>query len=207
MTKNQSLIYRLIDKIHSRLVFSRRTKTISSLVSKLIDSPANILDVGCGDGLIDKKILDSKSGLTIKGIDVFTRGKTYIPVTVFDGQKMPAKDDEYDYVLIIDTLHHTLNPQKLIEEAKRVTKKYIIIKDHFCYGKLSACVLRLMDWVGNEAHNVNLPYNYLSPDQWDKIYKDLGLEKEIIITKLNLYPFPFNLFFEINYHFIIKLRK
>ncbi len=209
MSKNQTnnIINRFVEKFHSLLVFSRRTEVLSSLVSSILPSDSTVLDIGCGDGTIDKKILGLKPGLNITGIDVLKRKQTYIPVIIFDGKNIPTKDNEFDSVLILDTLHHTSNPTGLIKEAKRVTKKYIIIKDHFSYGKLSYYILRFMDWIGNEAHNVNLPYNYLTPGQWDKIYKDFGLKKEVIITKLNLYPFPFNLLFERNYHFIIKLSK
>ena len=40
-----------------------------------------------------------------------------------------------------------------------------------------------------------------------KISKELNLKKEKEINKLGLYPFPFNLIFERDYHFIINLIK
>lgn len=110
-------------------------------------------------------------------------------------------------MLLIDTLHHTSNPQALLEEAIRVSRKYIVIKDHYLQGKISLYILKFMDWIGNEAHNVSLPYNYYQYESWEKIFDSLGLEKERLITKLNLYPFPINLIFGRNYHFLALLKK
>lgn len=209
MSKNR--IYKdvgnIIEKSHAFFVFSRRTSVISSIISNLLPSNSNILDIGCGDGTIDRKILSLRPDVKITGLDVLERKKSLIPVIVFDGKIIPFADNSYDGVLLIDTLHHTSNPVNLLREAVRVSQKYIIIKDHYLQGRMSLYILRFMDWIGNEAHDVNLPYNYYSYQKWEKIFEELGLSKEQVINRLNIYPFPFNLVFGRNYHFLGQLRK
>lgn len=196
-----------LTKAHGFLVFPRRTKILSSLIASLLPKSGQILDIGCGDGTIDKKIMSLRSDVRITGLDILKRERSAITVRVFDGKIIPAADNSYDAVLLIDTLHHAPNSKSLLKEAKRVTKKYVIIKDHYLQGKTSMAILRLMDWIGNKAYNVNLPYNYYSYKEWEKLFKELGLRKEKEISNLGLYPFPFSLLFDRNYHFLAKFEK
>lgn len=195
----------IITSIHSKLVFSRRTKILSNLIAQLIPNEAQVLDVGCGDGLIDSYIIDLRPDVSITGVDILKREKTYIPVTLYDGIKLPFSDNYFDCIIFIDVLHHTNNPEIILVEAKRVSKKIIIIKDHFCNNQLSFLILKFMDWVGNKFYGVDLPYNYYSETKWNEAYQKLNLNKEKEIIKLDLYPFPFNLIFENGLQFITKL--
>lgn len=195
----------VITKIHSNLVFSRRTKILSKLFSQLIPNEAKVLDVGCGDGLIDLYIMKLRPDINITGVDILKREKIHIPVTLYDGIKLPFSDNFFNCVIFIDVLHHTNNPEILLAEAKRVSKKTIIIKDHYCNNLFAYNRLKFMDWVGNKFYGVNLPYNYFSKTKWYEVYERLNLNKEKEINKLDLYPFPFNLLFEWGLQFITKL--
>lgn len=195
----------VITKIHSNLVFSRRTKILSKLFSQLIPNKAKVLDVGCGDGLIDLYIMKLRPDINITGVDILKREKTHISVTLYDGAKLPYSDNYFDCVIFIDVLHHTNNLEILLAEAKRVSKKIIIIKDHYCNNRFAYNRLKFMDWVGNKFYGVNLPYNYYSKTKWYEVYQRLSLRKDEEIDNLNLYPFPLNLIFERGLQFITKL--
>ena len=197
----------IVQKLHLGLVFPRRTERLSSLIADILPENSTILDVGCGDGIVDALIIAKRPDIKITGVDVLKRKKAQIPVTIYDGGRLPFPNQSFDCIMFIDTLHHAHNSKGLLEEAKRVTKKNIIIKDHYADNSLSFFTLRFMDWVGNKFYRVNLPYNYYSKKQWDRIFLDLNLKKVKEINKLNLYPFPFNLIFERDYHFIINLIK
>jgi len=195
----------VITNIHSNLVFSRRTKILTQLITQLIPNKVQVLDVGCGDGLIDRYIMNARPDVNITGVDILKRKKTHIPVTLYNGKDLPFSDNYFDCVIFIDVLHHTNNPEILLMEAKRVSKKTIIIKDHYCNSRLSFIILKFMDWVGNKFYGVDLPYNYYSKTKWNDAYQKLNLNKEKEILKLDLYPFPFNLIFERGLQFITKL--
>jgi hypothetical protein len=64
-----------------------------------------------------------------------------------------------------------------------------------------------MDWFGNAHHNVVLPYNYLSENEWKSTYEAAGLEVVQLRRDLALYPFPANLVFGRGLHFIALLKK
>lgn len=195
----------IVKSLHSHLVFPKRVTVLAKLVGNLIPDNYTVLDVGCGDGLIDRHIMENRPDLKITGTDVLKREETHIPVTVFDGKKLPFPDKSFDCVIFIDTLHHTDDPTSIMAEAKRVAKRNIIIKDHYAENRFSFTVLKFMDWVGNKFHGVVLPYNYLSSTLWGEVYNGLGLRKEKEINRMDLYPFPFNFVFEKGLQFIVKL--
>src|SRR5207244_2394518 len=110
-------------------------------------------------------------------------------------------------VMFVDVLHHTKNPAALLAEAARVTRGYVLLKDHFRTGFLANPTLRLMDWFGNVHHGVVLPYNYLAKSEWERLYHQTGLTPVKTVRKLHLYPLPFDLLFGRSLHFIALLKK
>ena len=180
---------------------------MSEQLAQLIPLNANVLDVGCGDGLIVHLISKLRPDLKIQGIDVSVRKQTHIDVTVFDGFKIPFEDRSFDVVMFVDVLHHTDDPAVLLKEASRVTRKSIILKDHLVRGILANETLRFMDKVGNEQHGVVLPYNYWKPEQWNDTFRALSLKIDSWRTKINLYPLPLNILFGRSLHFIASLSK
>ena len=196
----------LLGKAHGKLVHSRRVQKLSEHLCDLIPNNSTVLDVGCGDGKLAGLIGEIRPDITIEGIDVLVRDKTAVPVTEFDGNRIPFPDKSFDVIMFVDVLHHTEDPFVLLREAARVTKEIIVIKDHTSEGLLSNATLRFMDWVGNKPHGVVLPYNYWKEVQWKQAFKDLQAEVLIWRGNLQLYPYFADLFFGRNLHLITKLR-
>ena len=190
----------VVGSLHANFVFGRRTRILAHHLGQLIPSGAHVLDVGCGDGLIDRMIMD-QTGASIEGIDTLIRPSTHIPVRSFSGNAIPYPDHSMDTVMFVDVLHHTSNPKILLAEAARVGRS-VLIKDHLREGFLANETLRLMDWVGNAHHNVVLPYNYLSRSEWNAAFGDIGLQVSRFEIKLHLYPAPFSWIFDRGLHFI-----
>ncbi len=197
----------LLDTIHGNYVFKRRVRVLSSLLSQVLPDNSTILDVGCGDGMIDKLILENRPDVKITGLDILIREKTFIEVQKFDGKSIPSPDNQYDCVQFIDVLHHTTDPMILLKEAVRVSKKFILIKDHLKEGFLGEATLKFMDWVGNARYKVVLPYNYWTESEWKDAFSKLNLDVVSLNTRLGLYPFPANLIFERKLHFLALLQK
>jgi SAM-dependent methyltransferase len=195
----------LVDRIHESAVHPRRVQVLSERLAQLIPRQAHVLDVGCGDGLLDHLIAQRRADVCMQGIDVLVRTKTHIPVRPFDGSTIPYADASLDVVMLVDVLHHTEDPMVLLREAVRTARKAIVIKDHTRDGLLAEPTLRFMDWVGNARHGVNLPYNYWSRRKWVEAYQRLGLEVGVWLTDLRLYPWPASLVFDRSLHFIARL--
>ncbi len=193
--------------IHEKMVYGRRVEVLAECFATVIPDDINILDVGCGDGLVASKIIEKKKNVNIKGVDIVPRKRGYIDISMYDGEKLPFADNQFDAVIFSDVLHHASDAKKLLIEALRVSSKYIIIKDHLCGSPYDDLRLRMMDWVGNARHGVPLPYKYFSRAEWNSMFGELELKTDEWIENLDLYSFPLNLVFSKGLHFIALLEK
>ena len=197
---------RLSDLVHENLVAGRRARLLCSHLADLIHRDSRVLDVGCGDGLIAQLLMQMRSDLSFQGIDVLIRPGTRIPVEAFDGQRIPLENDSFDAVMLIDVLHHAEDPLKLLEEALRVSRNVVLIKDHILEGFLAGPTLRFMDRVGNLRHNVSLRYDYWPRERWVQVFESLGVQVTAWNQCLGLYPWPAKWVFERSLHFLARLE-
>lgn len=197
----------IVRAVHARAVFGRRVTVLAARIADLMPNErAKVLDVGCGSGDIASALGSLKPLLKLAGVDVLVRPGAAIPVTKFDGNRLPFPNDSFDYALLIDVLHHADDPRSLIAEVARVARQ-LIVKDHYRDGLFSTLRLRFMDWVGNAPHGVRLPYNYLSKTEWSAIWNQTGLRVEAINENLALYPFPADHIFGRGLHFIAQVTR
>lgn len=194
-----------VEAIHEHFVSSQRARKLVDRMAEIIPRDSVVLDVGCGDGRIDRQIAIRRPDLTITGIDVLVRGEAAIDVEPFDGSRIPRGDASVDVVMFVDVLHHTDDPMVLLAEAARVARKAVVIKDHNLAGFLAGPTLRFMDRIGNARYGVELPYNYWPRRQWAEAFDQVGLELAFWHGDLDLYPWPANLIFGRQLHFIAKL--
>ena len=183
-------------------MYSRRTYVLASFFAELIPQGHAVLDVGCGDGLIDALVKRQRPDLQISGVDVLGRPHTHIPVTRFDGKRLPFPDRSSDSVLICDVLHHADHPVRLLQECARVARHSVVIKDHTVKGILARPTLRFMDFVGNAPQGVALPYNYLTDAEWEAALRECGLVARTVRTDLGLYPPLADVIFGRSLHFV-----
>jgi len=196
----------LVSRLHETLVFDRRTRILGTHLAGLLPQDAKVLDVGCGDGLIDCLIAEQRPDVNIQGIDLIVRPHTHVPVTAFDGQQIPFADDSFDVVMFVDVLHHTEDPEILLRESRRVARRAVVLKDHTRDGLLANETLRFMDWVGNAPHGIPLPYNYWPERRWRETFRRIDLNPKVWMTRLRIYPAPASWLFDRSLHFIALLE-
>jgi SAM-dependent methyltransferase len=192
----------LLDHVHREYVFPRRVLRLCDLLSQLIPAGCSVLDVGCGDGKLASSLLQKRPDLRVQGVDVLARERTWIPITRFDGTQLPYGSDSFDAVMFVDVLHHARDPLVLLREALRVSRRWIILKDHVLQGFAAGLRLRFMDYVGNAGYGVALPYNYWTAEKWSDVQQQLGLKISAEIRRLKLYLWPADYVFGAGLHFI-----
>jgi SAM-dependent methyltransferase len=197
----------LLGEIHKRLIYGQRVHRLSKILSQMIPPACTVLDVGAGDGRVSWLISQQRTDLSIQATDVLKRERPWLPVQTFDGTNLPYADASFDLVMLIDVLHHTLDPLRSLQEAARVARQWIVIKDHFRDGVVSGMLLRFMDYAGNSSHGVPLPYNYFSRTEWDQLRQDVSLKSLEERQQLQLYTWPVDLVFGAQLHFIGLYEK
>src|ERR1700722_8739324 len=136
-------------KLHQSLAFSRRVEKLTRTLDALMPSAATILDVGCGSGLISWNLQQLSPGRQFTGIDVVERDTCMIPHQIYDGDVLPFAPATFDYVLFVDVLHHSIDAERLLAQAKCIARQGIVLKDHYCESGFDYYTLALMDWFGN----------------------------------------------------------
>lgn len=193
------------EQLHESYGLGRRVRVLSHHLEALLPVNGHILDIGCGDGTLDRSLQTLRPDLRIEGIDVLVRPEAKIPVREFDGLVIPYPRDAFDCVVFVDVLHHSHDAIQLLREAKRVARSFIVIKDHRRNGFLAQQTLRFMDDVGNKRFGVNLPHHYWSQEQWNSAFSEVELDVVQWKQDLAIYPWPASLFFDRGLHFVAQL--
>ncbi len=196
-----------VQRLHALGVAGRRRAVLAKHLADVLPDGARVLDVGCGDGGITAAVAERRPDLELRGIDVFVRERTFVPVEAFDGVRVPYGDDAFDAVMFVDVLHHTREPASLLRDAARVARRHVVLKDHLRDGFLADATLRLMDRVGNPSEGVEFPSNYWPAERWRSAFEDLGLRVEECRRALGLYPVPLDWVFGRGLHFIARLVR
>lgn len=101
-----------------------RVSILMRLLGKL-DKKEKILDAGCGTGLFLRKLPPGSYGIDIS-MTALVKAKNYAPnakIFLSDIEKMPFKNNFFDTILCTEVLEHLPNPDKALEEIRRVLKK------------------------------------------------------------------------------------
>ncbi|MBN2120934.1 MAG: methyltransferase domain-containing protein [Candidatus Omnitrophica bacterium] len=202
-------IYR---SLHVKFTSQKRINVIKASILNIL--PKNEvfdswLDVGTGDGVLMQQIYKSIEDriMSLKGLDIRMCLDSLVPSAVYDGQRVPFFENSFYIVSFIDTLHHTHDIFSLLKEAKRVAKKYVLIKDVLYEKEWQLISLRVQDWFGNVATGCPLVYNFLKKKQWQEVFERLGLKILVLRSSIEFkYLFPFNVLCPGCLHFICLLE-
>lgn len=156
-----------------------RWRLLPGMLARHVPARARVLDVGCGSGAIAQRLRETAALHSIVGVDTVIQPDAAIPVTPYDGDRLPFDDGAFDLVLLIDVLHHTTDPRSLLDEALRVSKDRVLVKDHYWTTRADRWVLGVSDYLGNAPYGIDLPYTYQSMTQWTGLFRALGVSVEV----------------------------
>ena len=104
------------------MVFNSFKKKRYEFVKQWLITKGKAIDVGAGDTVfID---IMKELGLDAIGLDIKPKSSKIMKGSI---ENLKFKDKSFDVVVCFETLEHTFNPVKAINELKRICKKQLII--------------------------------------------------------------------------------
>ena len=124
-------IFKDYDKYHEVVNTGRLLR--AHLVEDWIDRDSSLLDVGVGDGII-AEYFSKRLNAKVYGLDISenacrkSRDKGIDSRIMDINYGLHLRDEEsYDYVLLMEVIEHTVQPEKVVKDATKHAKKGVII--------------------------------------------------------------------------------
>lgn len=113
-----------------------------AIVAKMVEENSSVLDLGCGDGALLQELVKNKNvnGLGIEidqnlVIKALEKGLQIIQGNIDEGL-CDFDENQWDYVILNQTLQSTVHPEYVVEEMLKVGKKVIVSFPNFAYWRV-----------------------------------------------------------------------
>ena len=139
------------------------------------------LDFGAGDGWFGRQMLDTGTVIDLTPVDVQARPRTFVPIRLYDGNRLPLPDRGFDLVYAVDVFHHCPDPPAALADALRCAGRYFLLKDHTyrtVAGRLTLCVL---DELGNRRFGIPSLYKYQRGWDWFSVIEAAGFRRVALV--------------------------
>lgn len=139
-------------------------RTDHKIIASLIHKGAKVLDLGCGDGMLLKK-LHSLKDASIQGVEIDTEkikecSRVGVPVIHGDIDEglSDYPDKSYDFVICSQTLQAVHKPREVLNEMLRVGRKGIVILPNFGHWRIR----KMLFFGGRMPKSNELPYDWFN---------------------------------------------
>ena len=133
------------------------------------------IEIGSGPGSVMS--IMRKKNYKVDGLDINDNSyRGDLTPIIYDGEAMPFSEKAYDTALLLTVLHHTPNPNAIIQEAARIAKRVIIIEDVY--------ETKVMEWLTKRFDSlmnfefIGHPHNNRTDAEWKETFEQLGLRLE-----------------------------
>jgi len=139
----------------------RFLETVDLLLSDL--DFQTLLDVGSGEGIVFRRIAQRfHPQITALDID-FARVKAAqdhdgdTPLLNASAESLPFADNAFDLVLLLEVLEHVGNPQQVLAEARRVSRRFLLLSvPHEPWWRIGNIArLKYLRDLGNTPEHIN----------------------------------------------------
>jgi SAM-dependent methyltransferase len=159
------------------LAFERAKRSLELVEDYIVGE--KVLDLGAGDGLLALEVKE-QLGKEVVLVDVVDYNHTDLPLILYDPEeRIPLADEEADTTILYTVLHHASDPQRLLKEATRITRKRLVIIEGYVEEDDIRMTNSFFDWFYNRVvgdEDINVPLNFLRVKGWEKILKTHGFD-------------------------------
>lgn len=147
-----------------------RGEKVAKVILSYLKKEDKVLDLGLGYGFIAENL--KNQGIDIIGADINDYNQTDIKNHIYRGT-LPFKSNQFDVVLLIDTLHHSDDEQLLLSEANRVGKRLIVLEPVYT-NSIQHFLMDLHDFLSTFRYNELNRANFKTKKQWLNIFEIKG---------------------------------
>ncbi len=167
-------IFDLIESLSATTYW--RESSIARHFSSYLPADCTLLDVGAGSGKLAQFLRDTQA-LEIQMVDVVDHNRTSLPLTLYDGIRLPYDDNSFDVCLLVFVLHHAAQPKQLLHEVIRVSKRRVIVVEDTPTNRFERFAWNRWDYFLNHGHHddIAVAHETVTPEQWRKVFVDTGL--------------------------------
>lgn len=158
--KNASLLAKIL-----HFIMMRKALYVWQKIGEYLKG-GSVLDVGMGSGSITYFLKSKKFDVTSVDVNNLSIYEDLKPI-IYDGDRIPLKDNSIETAVIIHVLHHCGDGLKVLEDAKRVSKRVIFIEDTY-RNWFEWLVVSVSDAVNNGELWL---HKYRTVSEWKKIIK------------------------------------
>lgn len=139
------------------------------------------IDIGSGPGSL-LEVMRAR-GYVVDGLDITDSAyRNELKAKLYDGHTMPYAGKQYDSSLLSTMLHHTPDPDHILREAARISKRLIIIEDVY-EGPVMEWLTKRFDSLMNLEFRGH-PHTNRTDRQWKNTFSKMGMT----LISAEIYP-------------------
>jgi len=158
-----------------------RAAKFAALFEPYLPRESTILDIGGGWGFYAEPL--AKAGHRVTVLDVVKPGFQKAPVVIYEGKTIPFPDKSFDASILVTVLHHMSHVESVIQEARRVTRKNLIVVEDLYHHKLGRWWTELRDRLYNFEFWGH-PCQFKTREEWISLFGKYGFS---LVEQKNVY--------------------
>jgi ubiquinone/menaquinone biosynthesis C-methylase UbiE len=168
-----------------------RARRLAQAITRHVQPGTLLLDVGCGDLRIGANIA-AATGAHVRGIDLLDQNATSLPFQTYDGRQFPFPDNSFDTVLFCFVLHHSEEQDLLLAEARRVSRRDIILLEDTFDSLFGQLTTKIHDVIANKVMypSISIPFTYRTREGWRALFEAHRLA---LVCEERIHSLPLNI--------------
>jgi SAM-dependent methyltransferase len=157
-------------------VLRRYAEAEAAAVAPLVRG-RRVLDLGGAEAYV-ATALRRRTGAWVCAVDVGPFRRAPGPYLHYDGVRLPFPAGAFDTTLLLLTLHHCADPEAVLDEAVRVTRRRLVVTESVYRNRRERFWLDLLDGRLNRRRHggdMPVPLAFRPPAGWEALFASRGL--------------------------------